>query len=101
MASRVFRYAGRDWPDPRNTRAWRKLAAQVAREEPVCWLRLDGCTTKSTTADHVIPVTKRPDLAMVRRNLRGACHSCNNRRSDKPVAALTPATKAPALRFFD
>ena len=101
MARRIFYYAGRAWPDPRNTRAWRRLAAQVAREEPTCWLRLDGCTTKGTTADHVIPITERPDLGMDRANLRGACQPCNTKRSNKPAATLRPSTRPAALRFFD
>ena len=64
--------------DARQTRAWRKLRDQVVREEPLCWLRLPGCTQLSTTADHVASVHERPDLAMSRDNLRGACHHCNS-----------------------
>lgn len=64
-------------------RAWRYLRDQVVREEPICWLQLPGCTTASTTADHVIPRSERPDLTMVRTNLRGACQSCNLKRGTK------------------
>lgn len=64
--------------DPRGTRAWRKLRAQVIAEEPWCQLRLPGiCTGVSTTADHIIEVDRCPDLAMERSNLRGACAPCN------------------------
>lgn len=60
------------------TRAWRKLRDQVVREEPVCTLQLDeGCTYWSQTADHIINRADRPDLAMERTNLRGACIHCN------------------------
>jgi 5-methylcytosine-specific restriction endonuclease McrA len=95
-------YAGRDWPDPRNSRAWRKLRDQVVRDEPICWLRFPGiCTTISNTADHIIPFTQRPDLAMDRSNLHGACHPCNTARRNTPVEALNVnPQQAPALDFF-
>lgn len=64
--------------DPIGTRAWRKLRDQVVREEPICTLQLDeGCTYWSNTADHIINRADRPDLAMERSNLRGACRHCN------------------------
>lgn len=87
--------------DPRGTRAWRKLRDQVVREEPVCWLRYAGrCTHWSTTADHVLPVKARPDLAMERANLRGACKPCNEARNARPVDARQRIGDAPALGFF-
>lgn len=86
--------------DPRRTRAWRKLRDLVVREEPLCWLRLPGCTTYSQTADHVLTVKARPDLAMVRANLHGACYSCNGKRNDKTIGDLV-TSNADALRFFD
>ena len=86
--------------DPRATRAWRKLRDQVVREEPLCWLRLPGCTTFSKTADHVLTVKDRPDLAMVRANLRGACVPCNLKRSDKTIGQLAVHDDAEALEFF-
>lgn len=103
MATRIYRYAGRDWPDPRNTRAWRKLRDQVVAEEPTCQLRIVGvCTTVSTTADHIVPVPQRPDLGMVRTNLRGACSPCNDARGNLPDAALVTDRdqRPPALDLF-
>lgn len=85
--------------DPRNTRAWKKLAAQVVREEPLCWLKLPGCTSVSTTGDHIIPVDTRPDLALVRANVRGACKHCNSSRGKRP--APNPAPPPTALAWFD
>jgi 5-methylcytosine-specific restriction endonuclease McrA len=86
--------------DPRRTRAWRVLRDQVVREEPLCWLRLPGCTTFSVTADHVLTVKDRPDLAMVRANLRGACSECNGKRNDKTIDQLA-FDDAEALAFFE
>lgn len=86
--------------DPRQTRAWKKLRDQVVVEEPLCWLGLPGCTRLSTTGDHVIPVTERPDLALVRDNVRGCCRSCNDKRGNLPVDALVLGT-ADALSIFE
>lgn len=82
----------------RSSRAWRALAQQVVAEEPVCWLRLPGiCTGRSTTADHVIPVATRPDLAMARRNCHGACKPCNDWRRDMPIGELRALAAAGSL----
>jgi 5-methylcytosine-specific restriction endonuclease McrA len=67
---------------------WRLLALRVVKEEPTCWLRLPGCTYRSTTADHIIPVSVRPELALVRTDCRGACHSCNTLTRGTPVTQL-------------
>lgn len=89
---------------------WKKLREQVIAEEPLCRLRLDRCTVRSDTADHIIPVRDRPDLKYCRANLRGSCQSCNQARGCRPLSvvraeqALTrPAAKKPAaaLEFFD
>lgn len=93
--------AGRHPLDQRGTRAWFVLRDQVVAEEPVCWLRLPGCTLVSTTADHVLTVKDRPDLCMVRLNLRGACHHCNSSRQRRSIGELTTVDTSPALRFFD
>jgi len=87
-------------------RPWRKLRDQVVMEEPVCRLRLPGCTIASQTGDHIIPVKYRPDLKLVRGNLRGSCHSCNMKRgtgSPRRMADIfrhKPKPPPPALDFF-
>ena len=88
-----------------NHRRWRNLRDRVVREEPYCTLRLPGCTLVSTTGDHIIPVSMRPDLKFDRANVRGSCWSCNNRRGNEPLgvvrARLSRRTvPAPALGFF-
>lgn len=105
MPSRFITTAdGQRIRDPRSTQAWRRLAKQAAREEPVCWLQFPGvCTIASTTGDHVIAVTKRPDLALIRSNVRGACAACNTARRNTPVELLklgTP-TRPVALDAFE
>lgn len=80
-----------------NTRRWRKLRDRVVREEPVCRLRLEGCTHYSQTADHIITRSQAPRLAYVRSNLQGACHHCNDKRGRQPLSVVRPA---PALTIF-
>jgi 5-methylcytosine-specific restriction endonuclease McrA len=86
--------------DPRHTRAWRKLRDQVIAEEPLCWLAFPHiCTRVSTTGDHIEPVTQRPDLALTRSNIRGACQPCNTARRNTPASMLRLDTPN-ALGFF-
>lgn len=89
--------------DPRSSRAWRRLRDQVVREEPSCQLRFKSiCTGYSQTADHIIPVRDRPDLALTRSNVRGACHACNNSRSAMPddLTIMGGAEQPRALDVF-
>ena len=89
MTSRRVIINGREQIDPRHTRAWRRPRDQVALEEPMCQLGFpDICTVVSKTADHIIPVTQRPDLALVRSNLRGTCRPCNAARGKVPDESL-------------
>lgn len=86
-------------------RRWRHLRTQVIREEPTCRLQLEGCTTITTTADHIIPRSQRPELTLVRSNCRGACESCNLRRGNRDLDKMRAdeARKTgppPALGFF-
>lgn len=99
---RTITVDGVEWSDPRNTRAWRRLRDLVVIEEPTCRLRFPGiCTTVSTTADHIIPVTVRPDLALERTNCRGTCRPCNEARRTVPDEALRLDERPAALSIFD
>lgn len=104
MPARRMMINGADKIDPRHTRAWRRLRAQVIREEPTCQLRIVGiCTTVSTTGDHIKPVVTHPELALDRTNVRGACDPCNRARHNLPDEALARTTEpAPAaLAIFE
>jgi 5-methylcytosine-specific restriction endonuclease McrA len=50
----------------------------VIAREPTCHWRLPGCTQISTTADHVLGLSKGGDHALP--NLVGSCRSCNEKR---------------------
>ena len=103
-ADRVKPVEHKDISTRGGSRAWTRMVARVVREEPICQLRLDGCTIRSTTADHIIPRKYRPDLSMIRQNLRGACQGCNRRRGTRTSAQLAGLRvrrkPAAALRFF-
>lgn len=74
------------------TQAWREMARRVLKEQPICAI----CHAKpSSIADHIEAMKWRPDLAMVRSNLRGVCHSCHNRYGDR---VLRPRLPDPAGR---
>jgi 5-methylcytosine-specific restriction endonuclease McrA len=92
------------------SRAWTEMVARVCKEEPYCRLRLPGCTVRSRTADHIHPKSKRPDIAHLRKNLRGSCVHCNVHRKDRPLEVVRAEMIAsgkwaiprqpPALDFF-
>jgi len=75
-----------------------EIGNQDVANEPTCRLRLDGCTGVSTTADHIIPRSQRPELTLTRANLQGACRRCNSKRGNNPIQANT---RPRALSFFD
>lgn len=103
MPARRVVINGREQIDPRHTRAWRRLRDQVVLEEPTCRLAFPGiCTGVSTTADHIVTVTARPELALVRSNVRGSCGPCNDARRNVPDESLNlaPTEQSAALSVF-
>lgn len=66
------------------------MVSYVKNRDPQCKLQLDGCTGKSETADHIIPVeaggTNRPD------NLQGTCQACNKKRGNKSMEEIRRQT---------
>lgn len=63
-----------------NARTRSKLRAAVLHRDGYrCQIRLPGCTTVATTADHVAPRETGGDGLD---NLRAACMGCNVRRGD-------------------
>lgn len=58
-------------------RPWRRIRLQVLGRDPWCTIRGPRCTGRSTTVDHIIPLSRAPHLALELTNLRGACGPCN------------------------
>lgn len=78
--------------DPRGGRVWARMVSYIIRRDPTCKLKLDVCTGKSETADHMIPV--EDGGTNVPNNLQGACHACNKKRGSKPLEGLQEAAGA-------
>ena len=74
---------------------WRRMRAQVLREEPSCCVA--GCGMASTEVDHVLPLKLRPDLALVRTNLRGMCKPHNASKGARVATRPTCCHKAASL----
>ena len=61
----------------RTGRPWRRLRAQVLDGSTLCWL----CgQLGADTVDHVLPLSRFPELAHDLANLRPAHRSCNSRK---------------------
>lgn len=78
----------------RSGRPWRTLRLEILARDPWCQIRGPKCTGKSTTVDHVIPLSQRPDLAHDPANLRGACGPCNYRGGARLTNARARARRA-------
>jgi len=78
-AQRLQSEPGRQWY---YTAAWRKLAAYVKREEPLCRTCFAADRlTPSTQVDHVIPHRGDPVKFWDRDNLAGTCASCHTQKT--------------------
>lgn len=78
--------------DPRDSRAWRAMRKSVlARDGYVC----QYCGQKADTVDHVLPVTKYPELAMSPDNCVSACRRCNSRKGSRSQASFLRMQFAP------
>lgn len=73
---------------------WRKLRAQVLREEPICCVI--GCGQPSKQVDHRIPLKLRPDLAWVRSNLQGMCARHNASKGARLPGQVSPPPPPPS-----
>jgi 5-methylcytosine-specific restriction endonuclease McrA len=83
--SRCRNHGGKAWArqPPERLATYRDSTYQRNRKivlgrDPLCRLRLPGCTGKSTTVDHVISVAKGGGNDLD--NLVGACAHCNQLR---------------------
>jgi 5-methylcytosine-specific restriction protein A len=54
--------------------AWRRLRLVVLAEEPLCrFCQTRGLVVAASEVDHVVPISIRADLRLVRANLRPLC----------------------------
>jgi 5-methylcytosine-specific restriction protein A len=63
-------------------RRWQRLRLVVLAEEPLCrFCYAEGRLTPATDVDHIEPLRTRPDLRLLRSNLRSLCHPCHARHT--------------------
>jgi HNH endonuclease len=85
---------------------WRKLKTQFradcARRRAPCTLgrhpidyRLRHPHPDAFCADHIVPRSVRPDLALVYSNLQASCNRCNWSRKDSPINGPTDWVSPP------
>jgi 5-methylcytosine-specific restriction protein A len=61
---------------------WRRLRLVILAEQPLCVFCLEkGRVTAAEHVDHIEPIRDRPDLRLVRSNLRALCARCHNRHT--------------------
>lgn len=77
-------------PRGSNGHRWRQLTSRLRRERDICEMPVCLAPTRwidktlraphpwSFSADHIEPVSRRPDLEYVYANLRAAHRQCNN-----------------------
>jgi hypothetical protein len=62
---------------------WAVVSRRIIARDGICMLRLDGCTLKATTADHIVPRSEGGDDSDA--NLQGSCLHCNDVKSNMRV----------------
>ena len=78
--------------DPRLTRDYKKFRLQVlARDQWSCFY----CQQPATTVDHIIPVSKAPDLVVNFENAVACCQSCNSSKGSRNQASFLDRKSTP------
>lgn len=68
--------------------AWKRLARAVVDAASECaWCHVPAWRAK-LTADHILRVVDRPDLALDPSNVVAACRSCQERRKYRPDVSM-------------
>lgn len=77
--------------------AHRRLREAVLAEFPVCQVQLVCCGAMATDLDHIIPIEQRPDLRLVRSNVRSSCKACNVARAHQNARKTADAEQKSAV----
>ena len=66
--------------DPRLSRDYKAFRLKVlARDQWSCFY----CSAPATTVDHIIPISKAPDLVINYENAVACCQSCNSKKGSR------------------
>jgi 5-methylcytosine-specific restriction endonuclease McrA len=83
--------------DPRLSRKYKEVRLKVlARDGYVCsYCGHEGSKENGLTIDHIVPVSKAPELAIDEFNMRIACKSCNSRKGKKSEGVFLESMRTP------
>lgn len=80
--------------DPRLTRDYKKFRLQVlARDQWSCFY----CQQPAATVDHIIPISKAPDLVVSFENAVSCCQSCNSSKGSRNQASFLARKATPPI----
>jgi 5-methylcytosine-specific restriction endonuclease McrA len=80
--------------DPRLTRDYKAFRLKVlARDQWSCFY----CQQPATTVDHIIPVSKAPDLVVNFENAIACCASCNSKKGSRNQASFLGRVATPPV----
>jgi 5-methylcytosine-specific restriction endonuclease McrA len=80
--------------DPRLSRKYKEVRLKkLAMDGFVCYYC--GYEGKDMTIDHVIPVSKAPELAIDINNMVSACKPCNSRKNKKSQGVFLEEMRTP------
>lgn len=78
------------WQRERGSQFPRRVRLAILTRDPICQLRLPGCTTTSTEADHITPTHLGGTNHIS--NGRGLCHNCHQIVTNQQAAEARRAT---------
>jgi 5-methylcytosine-specific restriction endonuclease McrA len=82
--------------DPRLSRKYKEVRLRVlARDGYVCYYC--GAENKNMTIDHIIPVSKAPELAIEESNMRCCCVTCNSRKGSRNERVFLEGVRTPPV----
>jgi 5-methylcytosine-specific restriction endonuclease McrA len=80
--------------DPRLTRDYKAFRLKVLqRDQWSCFY----CQQPATTVDHIIPISKAPDLVVSYENAVSSCQSCNSSKGSRNQAAFLGRKATPPV----
>jgi hypothetical protein len=80
--------------DPRLTRDYKAFRLKVlARDQWSCFY----CSAPAATVDHIIPISKAPDLVVNFENAVACCQSCNSSKGSRNQASFLGGKSTPSV----
>jgi 5-methylcytosine-specific restriction endonuclease McrA len=80
--------------DPRLTRDYKAFRLKVlARDQWSCFY----CSAPAATVDHIIPISKAPDLVVNFENAVACCKSCNSSKGSRNQAVFLGGKSTPPV----